>query len=180
MKLDEYDLKLINLLKENSRLTITELSKLVNLSRPTVKERIERLEKEGFITKYTIKLSPELEYRGNYFIIFAKSTKMDDYKKLKEIREVREIIRVLGEKYLLKVVARNVKDLSKLEKAGIEIIEILPVIEIIENESDLSLKLNFRCDYCGKEINEEPIIYRHHNRVFFLCCNTCLGEFKRI
>ncbi|NJF26221.1 Lrp/AsnC family transcriptional regulator, partial [Thermococcus sp. Bubb.Bath] len=60
-KLDELDLKLIYLLMDNSRLSISELAERLSVSRPTVKTRLEKLEKEGIIQRYTIKLHPELQ-----------------------------------------------------------------------------------------------------------------------
>ena len=37
----------------------------------------------------------------------------------------------------------------------------------------------FKCDYCGKEIVGEPIVYKYRNRVYFFCCPTCFREFKK-
>lgn len=53
-KLDRIDIKLLDALSQNARLSYVELSKLVNLSRVAIKSRIENLEKKGIIEKYTI------------------------------------------------------------------------------------------------------------------------------
>ncbi|HDM8955184.1 TPA: winged helix-turn-helix transcriptional regulator, partial [Staphylococcus aureus] len=45
---------MINVLLNNSRITINELSKQVNLSAPAVRERVNKLEDQGIIKGYTI------------------------------------------------------------------------------------------------------------------------------
>lgn len=50
--LDETDYKLLELLRENARTPLKELSAAVFLSTPAVSARIEKLENDGFITGY--------------------------------------------------------------------------------------------------------------------------------
>lgn len=52
--LDRIDEQILVELKANARISHAELSAKVNLSRNAVRVRIERLEREGFITGYTI------------------------------------------------------------------------------------------------------------------------------
>ena len=54
------DQQLLRLLKENSRLTISDLSKVLGLSRATVQKRMERLERAGIILGYTVKINPDV------------------------------------------------------------------------------------------------------------------------
>ncbi len=51
--MDEIDKKIIELLQENSRLSVTEVSKQINLSRPSTSERITRLVEKGVLAKFT-------------------------------------------------------------------------------------------------------------------------------
>lgn len=57
MKIDDIDIKILSELQKDSRLSIRELSKKVNLSPPSVTERVRRLEEEGIIEGYTIKIN---------------------------------------------------------------------------------------------------------------------------
>jgi len=50
--MDEIDLKMIQLLESNGRLSHAELAKLVSISRPAVYQRIVKLEKKGIISGY--------------------------------------------------------------------------------------------------------------------------------
>ena len=150
---------------------------MLKLSRQTVKVRIERLEREGIIRKYTIKLSPELENKGSAMMIIPTDTP----EKLKEIQEVTEINKIASKKFLIRL---NISDLSRLASISeldfIDVQEIIPVLETEHIERSLSLEVPFKCDYCGKEIRDSPVIYRHRNKVYVLCCETCLREFKSI
>ncbi len=50
--MDEIDLKIIQLLESNGRLSHAELAKLVSISRPAIHQRIAKLEKKGIILGY--------------------------------------------------------------------------------------------------------------------------------
>lgn len=52
--MDNTDKLLITLLKENGRLSYKQLSQMVHLSQPAVKERIEKLLDTNIISKFTI------------------------------------------------------------------------------------------------------------------------------
>jgi DNA-binding Lrp family transcriptional regulator len=54
LELDAKDRQLIALLQDNARQSTTELAKRLELSRTTVQARIERLERRGIISGYTI------------------------------------------------------------------------------------------------------------------------------
>jgi len=54
----ELDSRLIQLLTQNARLSNSELSRRLGVSRSTIQSRIERLEQTGVIQGYTLKLNP--------------------------------------------------------------------------------------------------------------------------
>lgn len=57
MKIDEIDVRILRELQADSRISIRELSKRVNLSPPSVTERVKRLEEHHIIEGYTIRLN---------------------------------------------------------------------------------------------------------------------------
>ncbi|MPM17620.1 HTH-type transcriptional regulator LrpC [bioreactor metagenome] len=57
MKIDEIDVRILHELQADSRISIRELSKRVNLSPPSVTERVRRLEEHNIIEGYTIRLN---------------------------------------------------------------------------------------------------------------------------
>lgn len=52
--MDKIDIELIRLLSENARMPLNQLAQKVFLSSPAVASRIEKLEREGIIRKYTL------------------------------------------------------------------------------------------------------------------------------
>ncbi len=57
--MDEKDLKIIEILEKNARTPYTEIASMLGISEGTVRNRIEKLEKEGVIVRYTIEVDPK-------------------------------------------------------------------------------------------------------------------------
>ena len=57
MALDTIDVKILEVLQENARVSISELSKQVNLSLSAVSERLKKLESSSIIEQYTTVLN---------------------------------------------------------------------------------------------------------------------------
>lgn len=58
--LDRMDLKILEQLQQNSRVSNTELAQRIGLSATPCSERVKTLEKQGFIDSYGAKLNPRL------------------------------------------------------------------------------------------------------------------------
>jgi DNA-binding Lrp family transcriptional regulator len=59
--MDDTDSRLIDALREDARSPTAALARRLGLSRTTVQSRLERLERQGVITGYTVRLSPATE-----------------------------------------------------------------------------------------------------------------------
>ena len=59
--MDDLDRQLIGLLRTNARATVASLAKALRVARGTVQNRIAKLEKEGTIVGYTVRLRPQTE-----------------------------------------------------------------------------------------------------------------------
>jgi DNA-binding Lrp family transcriptional regulator len=59
--MDALDHALISQLRKNARLTVATLAKKLNVSRGTVSNRIARLENDGVIVGYTVRLRPDAQ-----------------------------------------------------------------------------------------------------------------------
>jgi DNA-binding Lrp family transcriptional regulator len=60
-KMDALDQQLISLLRTNARLSVAALAHKLKVSRGTITNRITRLEDDGVIVGYTVKLRPDSE-----------------------------------------------------------------------------------------------------------------------
>lgn len=113
---DKIDMKILAVLQENANLKIKELSAAVGLSVTPVFERLKRLEKEGFIKKYTVILDADKLNIG--FVVFCtvkmllvnEEVNSEFVKAISAIPEITECYNISGEyDYLLKVHAANME-----------------------------------------------------------------------
>lgn len=79
--LDETDKKIINELKKNSRISMTELGKKVFLTGQAAKNRIERLQDLGVVERYTVNVNcPVFGYTVHgVFLLHLEKDKENDF-----------------------------------------------------------------------------------------------------
>lgn len=115
--IDTVDLKIIDVLKENSRSSTLAISKKVNLSISAVSKRISKMEEEEIIEKFTIKVNRE---KMNYKLLAFVFVNIDISENVENFKEsvvqyncVLECHRVVDEyDYLLKVLVEDTKALE--------------------------------------------------------------------
>ena len=59
--MDDTDRRLLALLRENARTPVATLAKKLQIARGTVQNRLSKLEREGVIAGYTVRLRPEVD-----------------------------------------------------------------------------------------------------------------------
>jgi len=59
--MDDIDRKLIGLLRDNARMPVAKLAKALQVSRGTVQNRLTKLERDGTIAGYTVRLLPQVD-----------------------------------------------------------------------------------------------------------------------
>ena len=67
--MDSIDKKILDLLQDNGRITVKEITQTISLTAPAVSERIKRMEKEGIIEGYTAIVNPKKIGRSVHAII---------------------------------------------------------------------------------------------------------------
>lgn len=60
--MDETDHQLLSLLRQDARLSVAALAQKLGVSRGTVSNRIRRLEDDGVIVGYTVRLRPDVQH----------------------------------------------------------------------------------------------------------------------
>jgi DNA-binding Lrp family transcriptional regulator len=61
LSLDDTDRQLVALLRDNARMSVVTLASKLRVARATVQNRLTRLENEGVIVGYTVRLRPDAE-----------------------------------------------------------------------------------------------------------------------
>jgi Lrp/AsnC family leucine-responsive transcriptional regulator len=121
---DELDLKIIDMLKMNSKLSLKIIGKNIHLTPQAVSNRIIRLQNLGLITQYTICTNDALLGKNvtAYITIFMKTTKHDQLIKfIKSNPIIEEAHRISGDGcYLLKAICCNMDVINLLLDAILE------------------------------------------------------------
>ena len=116
-ELDEIDVQILNILQENARITNKDLAAQLGLSVTPTFERIKKLEKKGFITKY-VALVDHQKLDKSMIIMTSVASKEHNkdkvdkiFDKIKKLPEVMECYHVSGEyDFMLKVVVKNMSE----------------------------------------------------------------------
>jgi DNA-binding Lrp family transcriptional regulator len=131
MKLDKIDLKILEQLQSNSKITNLDLSKKIGLSPAPTLERVKKLEQTGVITSYHAKVDPEaLGLKVNTYVqvnlAWQKEKALENFiAKVHEIDEITECYIITGDAdFIMKIVCKDIavyeqllfKRLSQIEE----------------------------------------------------------------
>ena len=119
--MDNIDIRILQCLKENSRMSASAISRVVNLSISSVTERIKKLESSGTIKQYTIVV--DNKKFGNNAIVFMQ-VGLDHPKhgdafaaKVVEISHVVSCNYVTGEyDFMLKIITDSPESLERIHR----------------------------------------------------------------
>ena len=108
--MDHTDQLLLDALRDNCRESTAAIARRLNLSRSTVKSRIERLERQGVIVGYTIRLSAAYEERqieAHVMISSDPKQSASIVRQLRSMSEVKSLHAVNGVYDMLAIVATD-------------------------------------------------------------------------
>ncbi|AZB41586.1 Lrp/AsnC family transcriptional regulator [Bacillus sp. FJAT-42376] len=117
--MDSYDIKIIKLLMDNSRIKWADLAAQIGLSAPSAAERVSRLQEQGVIKKFGAVIDPDsagCELTAFVAVSLARPEHRTPFLELmNQLTEVQECHHIAGEDdYLLKIRCRNTKDLDRV------------------------------------------------------------------
>jgi len=118
-KIDTIDVQILNLLQENGRMKRTEVAEAVDLSVPSVSERMRKLEERGVIACYHAVVDPKRLHVDITAFVRVISIGSDHYEEFVEavtaMDEVQELHSITGEgSHILKIRVRNTSALESL------------------------------------------------------------------
>lgn len=148
MKLDRYDLKILDILSRDGRITKSKLAEAINLSVSPCWERVKRLEKAGVIEGYTARINADVLVPRNpvWVQIELKQHNAESFARFEALvmqtPEVTECVAVGGGvDYLVKFEARTIDSYQRLmdkwlvSEAGIERYFTYIVTKTVKRES---------------------------------------------
>lgn len=139
--MDIVDLKILELLNENSRMSFNDISQNVGKTEATVRRRVKRLSDEGIIKRFTIEYSIDNKPRTRATVKVEPDFKEIKriLKELLEIEEITDIWRLSGDCGLfMKVEIESIEKFNPLieEKIspikGVKIVETCFITDVIK------------------------------------------------
>ena len=126
--IDEISLNILKILQDKARIPNVEVARQVGMAPSAVLERIRKLEKQGYIDGYEVRLNPSRFQRSLVGFIRlcldTSSTNRHIEKTLAAMDEIQEVHYITGEDgYLLKVRVSGTEELDKLARKKIGAIQ---------------------------------------------------------
>lgn len=128
IQIDNVDIKILELLQENAKLSNTLLAKHLNMAPSAVLERVKKLEQKQALISYHARINPEVVEKSMLAFIFIKSQDIigDSTvgKELAEIPEVLEVHDIAGDDgYLIKIRTKDTQGLVELMRNSLSKID---------------------------------------------------------
>ncbi len=126
--LDEKSLEILNILQEKARIPNVDISRQVGLAPSAVLERIRKLEKQGYIDGYEVRLNPEKFSKSliSFIKVYTKrdSESLNIGEKLAQIPEIQEVHFITGDDcYFIKLRVADQKELHNILQNQISAID---------------------------------------------------------
>jgi Lrp/AsnC family leucine-responsive transcriptional regulator len=117
--IDEISLKILKILQKKARIPNVEVARQIGMAPSAVLERIRKLEKQGIIDGYEVRLNPNRFKRQQVAFITVTTEPRADIptvgKKLAQLSEVQEVHYIAGQDgFLIKVRVADTEALGKL------------------------------------------------------------------
>jgi Lrp/AsnC family leucine-responsive transcriptional regulator len=117
--MDKIDCHILTLLQQNARLSVSDISSIIHMSVPAIRERIKKIEASGIILQYTAILNPSVmkkELSALMFISLEKPQFTDKFcENINKMDEILECNYIAGDyDYLLKILTENTNSLEHL------------------------------------------------------------------
>ncbi|MGD9395462.1 MAG: Lrp/AsnC family transcriptional regulator [Candidatus Thorarchaeota archaeon] len=132
-RIDENDLRIIEMLNDNARSSLRDIAAVVDLSPSSIRNRMERLVDIGVIKKYTLDLDYwKLGYEVEVVVLITSNPGESDniYRKLSKYDEISRVLRTSGPANFMCMV--RVRDIPQLAQFITGVLEKLEGVERIE------------------------------------------------
>jgi DNA-binding Lrp family transcriptional regulator len=191
--LDRVDLKILSLLREDSRASLKEFALAANISIPTARSRIIRLKDLGVIKNLTasVELQPITNIITSFISIKARLPNIKAVvEQLRDIDEVSEVYLTTGQyDIILKLHVPDMQTLDRLvtlQLSSLEGVETAESSFIIETVKDIAgpvlrpnLGFKIECDNCGEIVAETYVMKIIDDREYYFCREPCFLAFSR-
>ncbi|WP_134672338.1 AsnC family transcriptional regulator [Halorussus marinus] len=185
-ELDETDLEILQLLVANARRPYNEIADAVELSPPTVSDRIDRMRELGVIQQFTVDLDRSLLSEGIAVLVDLRIEPG-------RVADVRERVEALDSvEHVFVTADGRVVFHARLEDGAVEplLADSLDTDAIRSYDVDLlsesswspepeGAEFALECDECGNTVTSEGESTRIDGDLYQFCCSSCLARFEQ-
>lgn len=186
--LDETDIEILRLLTEDARRPYREIADAVDLSSPSVSDRVSRLQEMGIIRRFTLDLDRS-KLRGGVPTLVELSVRPAS------VEEIRDSLALTdGVEHVFTASDPRVFFQARLPNADVrtflmdaftaeELDAITDYEVVVLTSADWTSQvggtdLAITCDQCGNTVDEDGETLRLDGRLYHLCCPSCLEQFE--
>lgn len=162
--LSELEQRLVTILKEDSRKSISDISLELDVSRTTARKAMDSLLQSGKIKSFTILLNDD---EKDLALIHVENSALVPKRYVLEDFELLDGTRMLVIHY---------ENLVKLPDVRIMDVKIARRMTVGDNPGRAA---HFHCDLCGNDIGNDPIAVKSRGRTYYACCPGCENTLKR-
>lgn len=88
--LDELDMKILNVLTRNSRVSYNTLGKEIGLTAKSVKARVKKMQSGGIFGNFIARVNPSVLGYSKFWLVYVKKSKRDE-------KHIQQNLRLLGD-----------------------------------------------------------------------------------
>ncbi len=145
--IDDVDLRILEILQEKARIPNAEVARQVGMAPSAILERIRKLEQQGIIQGYEVRLNPAHFGQGLVAFVQLKTTgSVDIGVQLSEIPGAQEVFQISGDSsYLIKLRVTSLQELGRCLRedfaviAGVSDISSQVVLDILKETRKIKL-----------------------------------------
>lgn len=190
-KLDAKDLLIMYYLKNDSRMSLSNIGIELDMTPSAISYRLNKLTEGNIIKKFTIEINHEIltptyqsylisakidkKYIPDLITEFIESNYFDKILEIASSSNINAISHQLSSKQFKEF-------LILLKKDGIISYTITPIITNYNLQSKSIIGENIQnvyCPLCQKRISGQGIITKINDKIFSFCCEECLDEFEK-
>lgn len=183
--LDEVDLEILRLLIEDARRPYSDIADAVDVSAPTVSDRIDRLAELGVIQSFTLEVDRARISDGVSVLLDVELAPNDDDRiaeRFGALEDVEHVFLTADGRLLASATVRPGRARSLLSRAiDLDLVDSYRIHLLEERTWSPSIgdaELALSCDECENTVTSEGVSLRLDGDLYHFCCSSCRSNFE--
>ncbi len=183
--LDETDLEILRLLVDDARRPYSDIAEQVNVSPPTVSDRVERLQELGVIDGFTLDIDRSTVSDGTEVLIdLSVAPSVDDRiaDRVAALEQVEHVFMTTDCRLFVVATVRQDRVRALISDAiDLDLVDTYRV-HLLDSRhwspAIGSVELTLACDECSNTVTSDGVSTRIDGNLYHFCCPTCQSTFQ--